>query len=218
MTRNCSGILLPVSMLLVVLVLAVPSNASAGGRKFTEDSSSRGVITGVRLWFWMMSGWGGPRFGVGNQDYFLAVLGGSFGVELEDLCLVEGGGSFLFGTDGPAFELFLRGGIELDILSGRGGHKAYWRLSWLALLGYRYMRLSPDHNDDISYEGYHCVVANTGFELMKHSKDGSGVGFRLLFGGSLPFALDDTGWTEGYTTFDSKTVILDAYLALVLAF
>jgi hypothetical protein len=89
-------------------MLLVPSGILAGGTKPGEEKSSDSVFTQAKLWVWVVSGWGGGGFGFGADSYIWAVAGGSVGVKLGEIYLVEGGGSWLFGTSGLAFELFLR--------------------------------------------------------------------------------------------------------------
>lgn len=205
-------------ILLVILMLLAPSGILAGGNRADEEKQSGSVFTQAKLWIWVVSGWGGGGFGFGADGYLWAVAGGSVGVKLADIYLVEGGASWLFGTSWPSFEAFLRGGIEFELWDGRGSDGRGWRLRWPALVGYRYVRFGDEADGRAISEGNHCVTLNTGFEIMRHASNGSGVGLRLLAGGSLPFSQQDYGWTGEYSSKSQTTFILDTYLALVLAF
>jgi hypothetical protein len=213
-----SGTSRPACILFLILLLLVPSGILAGGKTPDEEQPSDGVFSQAKLWIWVVSGWGGGGFGFGADNYLWAIAGGSVGVKLADIYLVEGGGSWLFGTSWPSFEAFLRGGIEFELWDARGSNGRGWRLRWPALVGYRYVRFGGEADGRAISEGSHCVTLNTGFEIMRHASNGSGVGLRLLVGGSLPFSQQDYGWTGDYSGKSVTTFILDTYLALVLAF
>ena len=100
---------------------------------------------------------------------------------------------------------------------GRGSSGVGWRLRWLALVGYRFIRFGgEDDGRDIS-EDNHCAGLNTGFEIMRHGSSGSGVGLRLLFGGSIPFSQHESGWIRENNRGSSTDFVFDIYLALAIA-
>lgn len=208
-----------VSTILTVLSLVISPNSQAAGKKLAESGSNNEMTTHVRLCAWLFSGWGGGGYGFGSDGYVWPIVGGSTGVEILDFYIVEGGGSLLFGlADDHPFELFLRGGIELDLLDARDSSGAGWRLRLIVLVGYRYIRFTAEGDAIYTSEGNHCVAMNTGFEVMRHSSSGSGVGLRLLLGGSLPFLRHESGWTGEPFNNSITEFILDSYLALALAF
>jgi hypothetical protein len=219
MIRNAVGITLHVSALIIILTLGIHLDTVAGDKKSDEKQSSDSVFTRTKLSVWVFSGFGGEGFGFGTTGLVWPIGGGSLGLELVDRYLVEGGGSLLAATsDERAFEFFLRGGVEFNLWDGRSDDGSGWRLRWLALAGYRFIRFAGESDGQDHYEDNHCVALNTGFEIMRHGSSGSGVGLRLLLGGSIPFSQHEAGWTREDSSPTSTTFVLDIYLALALAF
>ncbi len=210
---------LVVTLLGASLLLTAPGGVGAKQSADPDELATGNVITGIRLWFWAFSGWGGAGFGFGSDGFVWPEIGGSAGVEIYDHYLIEAGGSKLMSMSSePAFELFLRGGAGLDLLNGRNEAGKGWRIQLIVLGGYRFLRFSTESDGHDGYEDNHCLAFHTGFEAMRYSSTGFGVGLRLMLGASLPVFQSNNGWNGYYIENEDSSIVLDTYLNLSFAF